>query len=326
MKNIVKKIINFYNTWYGVINVIIGFFLLSCVNSSWLMFTIIGVSVIDAISWYKNIFKNFGTKSELFGTVSQNMAFCIYGGIGCGKSTLAEYIINRFIPFDKQYRNTNYKGSKAVTWEHLMLQQSFEESCGVIIDEAGAQVDAYHYSKSDNDCRKRLDYLNKYFRQWYGDKSLLIYVDQCQGNMNTSLHKNIYYVIQCKSLVVKGSALVPYLITKIFLKFLSIFTKKRYNNPFSNVCIEYMEFEKLGDYAEHYSVTIQDKDHKKLVGSIYEFFTGQNTYVFRDYNPAKKGLSYVWGSNTLKDRQIMNSNFNFDEMKKQFINTFEYKE
>lgn len=324
MKRLIKKLINLYNVWYGVINAIIVLFCLDKFPNDKVMFLFIGLSVFDAYTWYKNVFKNFGTKRELFATVKQNMAMCVYGGIGCGKTTLAEFLINHFIPKNKQYRNTKYVGSKAVTFDHLILKQSFENGCGVIIDEAGAQVDAYHYDKKDSDARKRLDYLNKYFRQWYGDNSLLIYVDQCQGNMNTSLHKNIYYVIQCKSLDVRQSALLPNLIFKPICFVLSKIFNKRVNNPFSLVSIEYMEFEKLGDYADHYSVNIDDKDHKKLVGSIYEFFTGYNTYVFREFNPAVQKMPYIWGQDTELDKAIMIDNFNFNEMKKTIKNTFQF--
>lgn len=327
MKKILKSIINFYNTWYGVINAIIALFIVTSIDNTALMIMFIALALVDAFSWYKNVFKNFGTKKELFGSVSQNNALCIYGGIGAGKSTMAEYIMNHFIPAEKRYYNTTRKGFKSVEYDHLLLKRKFEDGCGVLIDEAGGMADAYHYSKGDNEVRKRLDYMNKYFRQWYTDKALLIYVDQCQGNMNTSLYKNIYYVIQCKGLDVKPSAVLPHFICKIVLFFVNKVRKKKnkplLNNPFSNVSIEYMEFNKLGDYADHYVVNIEDKDHKKLVGSIYTFFTGQNTYVFREYNPAKSIPSYVWGTNKEKDIEIMNDNFNFETISKDIRNTLQ---
>lgn len=327
MRKILKGIINFYNTWYGVINSIIALILVTSVNNTVFNVIIIAFAIIDAFCWYKNVFRNLGTKKELFGSVSQNNALCIYGGIGAGKSTMAEYILNHFIPAEKRYYNTERKGFKSVTYNHLLLKQKFEDGCGVLIDEAGGMADAYHYSKNDNEVRKRLDYLNKYFRQWYTDKSLLIYVDQCQGNMNTSLYKNIYYVIQCKGLDVKPSAIIPNFICKIILSFVNKLRRKNkkpiINNPFSNVSIEYMEFNKLGDYADHYVVNIEDKDHKKLVGSIYTFFTGQNTYVFRQYNPALSIPQYVWGVSKERDIEIMNNNFNFKTISKEIRNTLQ---
>lgn len=327
MRKIIKSLINFYNNWYGIIDGIIYLCLLSVFTSTAGTITLLALLVLDAFTWYKNIFKNRKNKRELFATISQNNAMCIYGGIGCGKSTLAEFVINRFIPKEKRYYNTERPGFKALTWEHLMLKEKLEDGCGVLIDEAGGQADAYHYDKKDTDVRKRLDYLNKFFRQWYTDKSLLIYVDQCQGNMNTSLYKNIYYVVQCKGLDVRPSGIIPNLIMKVILAFVNKSRlkkgKKKLNNPFSVVSIEYMEFQKLGDYADHYTVNIEDKDHKKLVGSIFEFFTGQNTYVFREYNPAQKpSIPYVWGTDKETDKRIMTDNFNFTAMQQKFQNTF----
>lgn len=325
MKKILKSIVNFYNTWYGIINVVIGLCLLSYIQNSTLTLILIALMVYDAYTWYKNVFKNLTTKRELFATISQNNALCIYGGIGAGKSTLAEYILNSFVPKEKRYYNTNRKGYKAFTNEHLLLHEKLEDGCGVLVDEAGGQADAYHYEKKDNQTRKRIDYLNKFARHWYTDKCLFIYVDQAQGNVNTSIYRNIYYVIQCKGLSVIPSAIVPHLIAKFILLFVN---KKRkvgtkFNNPFSNVSIEFMEFAKLGDYADHYNVNIEDKDHKKLVGPIYKFFTGQNTYVFRNFNPAEENKKpYVWGTDKLKDAKIMHDNFNFNAVSEKIKNSF----
>lgn len=324
MKNLLKNIVNFYNTWYGIINSIIYLLLLSNIKNTFFVIVVLVLLFIDAYTWYKNIFKNLGTKRELFASVGQNNALCIYGGIGSGKSTLANYLINNLIPPEKRYYNTNFKGYKAFTNDHLLLHYKLEDGCGILVDEAGGQADAYHYEKKDNQTRKRIDFLNKFFRQWYTDKSLLVYVDQCQGNMNTSLYKNIYYVIQCKGVDIKPSALIPNLICKFILFFVNKRRPlgKKLNNPFSNVSIEYMEFSKLGDYADHYNVIIQDKDHKKLVGSIYKFFSGFNTYVFRNFNPAKEHTPYVWGTDKLRDNQIMNDNFNLDSMTNNIKNSF----
>lgn len=322
---ILKTICNFYNTWYGPINAIICILLLGQFNNTFITITLIVIGVIDIFTWYKNVFKNFGTKTELFATISQNNSMCIYGGIGSGKSTLAEYIINKTIPENKRYYNTIRPGFKAFTNKHLLLIDRLEDGCGVIVDESGGQADAYHYEKKDNHTRKRIDYLNKFFRQWYTDKGLLIYVDQCQSNNNTSIYKNIYYVIQCKGVSVRPSAFIPHYIAKFILFFVNKNRElgNKINNPFSNVSIEFMEFQKLGDYAEHYTINIEDKDHKKLVGSIYTFFGGQNTYVFRNFNPSKKNsIPYIWGTDPLKDHEIMEKNFNFKEIKKDLDNSF----
>lgn len=322
---ILKSIINFYNDWYGVINAIIGLCLLGYIHNSFLMVCMIAVIVIDCFTWYKNIFKNLATKKELFGTIGQNNALCIYGGIGSGKSTLADYILNRLVVPSKRYYNTKVDGYKAFTNEHLLLLKKLEDGAGVLCDESGGQADSYHYDKKDNETRKRIDFLNKFFRQWYTDKALLIYVDQCQGNQNTSLYKNIYYTIQCKGVDVRASALIPNLICKIILFFVNKNRPvgKKINNPFSNVCIHYLEFIKLGDYADHYNVEIDDKDHKCLCGSIYKFFGRLNTYVFKDYNPAKEDDNpYIWGTSNEMDNKIMEANFNFNALKKDINSTF----
>lgn len=325
MKKLLKGVINFYNTWYGIINIIFGVILLSYVKTTAFTIAVIGLMVIDIVTWYKNVFKNFATKRELFATIKQNNALCIYGGIGAGKSTMAEFILNNFIPPEKRYYNTNRKGFKAFTNEHLLLHERLEDGCGVLVDEAGGQADAYHYEKKDNKTRKRIDYLNKFARHWYTDKCLFIYVDQAQGNVNTSIYRNIYYTIQCKGLDVRPSAIIPHLISKIILFFVNYNrgVGKKFNNPFCNVSIEFMEFVKLGDYADHYSINIEDKDHKKLVAPIYKFFTGQNTYVFRPYNPAKaENNPYIWGSDKEFDAKIMNDNFNFSAVRERIQNSF----
>lgn len=342
LSKILKSIINFYNTWYGVINVFIGLLLLSFVKNTFLMLFIIVVSGIDVFTWYKNVFKHFDIKKGLFATFKQNNSLAILGGVGSGKSTIANYLLDSFIASDLRYYNFKKPGFRAFTNEHLLLKKALYDDCGVLVDEAGAQADAYHYDKQDSPTRKRIDYLNKFFRQWYGDKAHLIYVDQAQGNMNVSLYRNTYYVIQCKSVDVKPSACLPNFIFKIIFFFIDKYRKKKLdyensfikkeedkkkffplNNPFSNVSIEFMEFVKLGEYADHYNVTIDDKNHKRLVGSVYTFFGSFNTYVFREFNPAKKDKNpYIWGTSKRKDKLIMESNFGLDEMKKEIKSTF----
>jgi hypothetical protein len=322
---ILKFICNIYNNWYGIINAVLTICLLTQIKNTVIIFILLALAVIDFFTWYKNIFKNLTTKSELFANIRQNNSLCVYGGIGSGKSTVAEFIINKFIPPEKRYYNTIRDGYKAFTNEHLLLLKRLEDGAGIIVDESGGQADAYHYEKKDNATRKRIDYLNKFFRQWYTDDGLLIYVDQCQGNNNTSIYKNIYYVIQCCGVSCKPSALLPHYLTACVLWFFNKGRQKgtKINNPFTNVCIDFMEFQKLGDYAEHYNVTIEDKDHKKLCGSIYQFFGSHNTYVFRNFNPAKKDNNpYIWGTDKLKDYEIMEKNFNFKEIRKDLDNSF----
>jgi hypothetical protein len=322
MKKILKSIINFYNTWYGIINAILVLCLFSKIQNTTLLVIIGVIAGVDCYTWYKNIFKNLGTKRELFGTVAQNNAICIYGGTGSGKSTLAQFLLEHFTPTDKRYYNTKVPGAKAFTNEHLLLHEKLENGFGAIVDESGAQVDSYHYDKKDAEARKRIDSLNKFVRQFYGSKSLLLYIDQAQGNQNTSIYRDIYYVIQCKSCEQRPSAILPHYICKFILWFVN---KKRpdgkkINNPFTNVAIEYMEFVKLGDYAEHYSINIDDKNHKYLVGSIYKFFGVLDTYVFRDFNPAQESKPYIWGTNALQDKKIMEDNFGLADLKNKVDN------
>ncbi len=320
-----KFIVNFYNTWYGVINLIFGFLLLSYVKNTFLLVSLVGVTAFNVYTWYKNVFKNFGTKKDLFATYKENNSLAVLGGIGSGKSTLANFLLITFTPASKRYYNTKNDGYKAFTNKHLLLKLKLEEDAGVLVDEAGAQADAYHYDKKDSVTRKRIDFLNKFFRQWYGDKAHLIYVDQAQGNMNVSLYRNTYYVIQCKGVDKKPSSIILYLIAKFILFFVNRKREKgqKINNPFTNVSIEFMEFVKLGEYADHYNITIEDKNHKKLVGSIYKFFGGINTYVFKEFNPAKEDKKpYVWGTSARKDKKIMEDNFSLNEMKEDIKDTF----
>ena len=324
MKRLLKGVVNFYNTWFGIINLILGLVLLSYVSDTYIMIGLIVFTGIDLIRWYKGVFKNFGTKSELFATIKQNNTLCIVGGIGSGKSTLAQFVLNKFIPKEKQYYNTKNPGFKAFTNKHLLLDEKLEPGCGVLVDEAGAQVDSFHYGKDDAQTRKRIELLNKFFRQWYGSNSLLIYVDQAQGNMNTSLYKNIYYYIQCKSIEQKSSCLVANWVCSLFLYWINKRRayNKKINNPFTNVHLTYMEFVLLGDYAEHYSVNIDDKEMKKLVCPIYNMFGSLDTYVFREFNPAKEVPPYIWGTNKEKDSLLMEQNFDLKSLKDKIESSF----
>ena len=230
-KNIVKVLkwlVNFYNTWYGIINAIIGIALITSTKNTFLVILLIGFTVLDVFTWYKNIFKNLNVKRELYATYRENNSLAILGGIGSGKSTLANYLLQSTTPANLRYYNVKNKGYRAFTNEHLLLKKRLEEGAGVLVDEAGAQVDAFHYDKKeDSQTRKRVEFLNKFFRQWYSDKAHLIYVDQAEGNMNTSLYRNVYYVIQCKGVDKRPSGFIPNLIAKVILYFINKSRKKK---------------------------------------------------------------------------------------------------
>lgn len=317
-----SAVISFYNTWYGVINLIIGLVLLTKFNSDIAMILICVFTGIDVYRWYKGVFKNLSTRSNLIATVKENNVLCIVGGIGSGKSTLGQYLLNRLIPSNLQYFNTFNKDKKAFTWSHLLLKNKLESPCGVFIDEAGAMMDSFHYSKEDTPVRKRAELFNKFFRQFYGSNSYCFYIDQSQANMNTSFYKNIYYYIQCKSLEVKPSCLILNWLCSIPLFWINRKRLVKINNPFSNCHLTFYEFNVLGDYAEHYSVNIDEKNMKVLVVPIFKMFGSLDTYVFRKFNPAVSVFQYIWGTDEKQDNQIMEDNFNLNELQVNIKNTF----
>lgn len=317
-----SAVISFYNTWYGVINLIIGLVLLTKFNSDIAMILICVFTGIDVYRWYKGIFKNLSTRSNLLATVKENNVLCIVGGIGSGKSTLGQFLLNRLIAPNMQYYNTFNKGKKSFTWNHLLLKHKLESPCGVFIDEAGAMMDSFHYSKEDTPVRKRAELFNKFFRQFYGSNSYCFYIDQSQANMNTSFYKNIYYYIQCKSLEVKPSCLLLNWFISIPLFWLNRKRLVKINNPFSNCHLTFYEFNVLGDYAEHYSVNIDEKNMKVLVTPILKMFGSLDTYVFRKFNPAEVRPQYTWGTDEQQDNQIMEDNFNLKALQENITNTF----
>lgn len=321
-----KGVINFYNTWFGIINLILGFYLLSKVKTTAISVTIIVLMIIDVIRWFKGVFKNLATKSELIATVKQNNVCCIVGGIGSGKSTIGQYLLRELVPDNKQYFNTINTGYKAFTYKHLTLEHSLDNCCGVFCDEMGAMMDSFHYSKDDSPVRKRVELYNKFFRQFYGSNSYCFYIDQSQANMNTSLYKNVYYYIQCKSIEIKASSLPLYWIAELCLFWVNRKRTRKINNPFSNVNLTFMEFNVLGDYAEHYSVNIDEKNMKHLVVPIYKMFGTLDTYVFRQFNPAEKVTPYIWGTDSETDKLLMEQNFGLQSLKKKIKNTFINKE
>ena len=316
LKNLFKNVLAFYNTYFAIINVIITVLLFDFVENKTLSMILIVICIVDCVRWWKLIVKNMGTSSQLIGSVKQNNVLAIYGGVGSGKSTIAQYLLNKLVPNDLQYTNTKTKNKKIFTNRHLLLLDSLPHNCGVLIDEAGRQYDSFKYEKSDNSTRSRIITYNKFFRQFYGSNAYCFYVDQCEANMNTALYRSIYYVIQCKGVSIEDSALIPSLIFKLLKLFKII--KKNINNPFSLVSIEYMEFLKTGEYADHYSINIEDKDHKKLVAPIQNIFGNHNTYVFREFNPAQGTDDLYWGEDELQDEFYMEQNFDLKSLKEEF--------
>ena len=322
VKGLLKFCCNIYNSWFGVFNLILGLLLLSHIKNSTLSVILIIITIVDLVRWWKGVFKNMSVKSELLGTIRQNNVFNIVGGIGSGKSTLGQFVLPYLVPKDKTYFNTVNSGYKAFTFRHLLLQDSLESNCGVFCDEMGAMMDSFHYSKDDNQTRSRVEKYFKLFRQFYGSNSYHINIDQCEGNMNTSLYKNVYYTIQCKSIVTRASGLLPYWFCELGLFWLNRKRIRKFNNPFSNIHLTFMDFVRLGDYADHYSVNIDDKNMKTLVVPVYKMFGTLDTYVFRKFNPAKPCKPYIWGTDLATDEKIMIDNFNLDSLKENISNSF----
>lgn len=327
LKKLFKNILAFYNKWYGLINIALALILMGSIEHKGLSTAIIILCVIDTVRWWKQVFKNMGTASELIASVRQNNVLAIYGGVGSGKSTIAQYLLNILVPNELQYTNTKTKDKKIFTNRHLCLLDKLPLGCGVLIDEAGRQYDSFKYAQSDSATRSRIITYNKFYRQFYGSDSYCFYIDQCEANMNTALYRSIYYVIQCKGVDIIPSALLPNLIFKLLQ--LCRIVKKNVNNPFSLVSIEFMEFMKTGEYADHYSINIEDKDHKKLVAPIQKIFGNHNTYVFREFNPAQGTDDLYWGEDELQDQFYMEANFNLESLKEEFnvngLNIQKYK-
>lgn len=327
IKKVFKAILAVYNKYFGVFNVVITLLLFSATKNKMVLTILIALCVVDFVRWWRNVFKNLGTASELFATVRQNNVLAIYGGVGSGKSTIAQYLLNALVPNDLQYVNTLTVGKHIFTNRHLCLLDKLPHNCGVLVDEAGRQYDSFKYSSTDSDTRARIVTYNKFFRQFHGSNSYCFYVDQCEANMNTALYRSIYYVIQCKGVSIIPSALLPNIVFRLLQAFKLV--KKTVNNPFSLVSIEFMEFVKTGEYADHYSINIDDKNHKKLVAPIQTIFGNHNTYVFREYNPARDTTPLIWGENSAVDRYYMESNFNLASLQSEFningLNIKQYK-
>lgn len=313
--NLFKTLLLWFNKCYGPISLLVSLFLLGYIKNTLLIILVLGIGIFDMITWWKNYIKHLDEKNKLIGTIKENNVCQIVGGVGSGKSTLAHWAIKQLTKNDLRYSNTNTKGWKAFTNRHLFLLDALEEGSGVIVDEAGRQVDSFHYDKKDNDVRARIVTYNKFFRQFYGSNSYCFYIDQSVDNENTALYRSIYYFIQCKSCTQKPTEILLYTLFNVFKL---LFRKKKLNNPFTYVSIEVMEFVKTGDYADHYSINIDDKSHKLIVCPIQAFFGIHNTYVFRNFNPAEKVKPYIWGTNEKMDAYYMEQNFALQELKKKF--------
>lgn len=318
-KKIIKKVLSFYNRYFGVFDGILCLILFSNIENKVLKFAFLGLGIYSAWRWYKVYFKNLEYKSRVHSKVLGNSTIAIYGGIRTGKSTLARKLINEFVPQDKQYFNFKCKGYKALTWRHLVLKDRLEDYCGVMVDECGRQYDSFKYSKEDNDIRSRLVTLNKFFGQYYGTGSLLVYVDQSEDNVNTALYRSVYYVVQCHGTRVLHTGLLFWGIAELYRLFKKIPSKK-WVNPFSLVSIEFMDFTKTGQYATNYSINLDANQSMNYVDSVQEMFGYHDTNVFKEYNPAQPVVPYVWGTDNTKDDKIMEQNFSLQDLKRN-VNT-----
>ena len=190
LKGLLKNILAFYNKWYGLLNIAFGLILMGCTENKGFITAIIVICVIDMVRWWKQVLKNMGTANELIASVRQNNVLAIYGGVGSGKSTIAQFLLNFLVPNDLQYTNTKTEGKKILTNRHLLLLDKLPVGCGCLYDEAGRQYDSFKYEKSDADTRSRIITHNKFFRQFYGSQSFCLYVDQCEANMNKNFENH----------------------------------------------------------------------------------------------------------------------------------------
>lgn len=315
LNKIFNSVMSLYNRFYGPISLILGFVIFSNVDNKVIKFMFLGLGALECWQWYKNYFKNIENRNRLHSKVEGNSVVAIYGGIRTGKSTLARRLINVYGNDDKQYFNFKVDGKKALTWRHLLMLDKLEDKCAVMVDECGRQYDSFKYSKDDADVRSRLVTLNKFFGQFYGSGSIAIYVDQSQDNVNTALYRSVYYVIQCCGTRQIPTSYLGYFAVEIYKKLTG---KKKMVNPFSLVSIEYMDFVKTGDYADHYSINIDTNKSNYYVDSVQNMFGHHDTQVFKKYNPAQPKQAYIWGSDNSKDDKIMEQNFGLEKFKEDF--------
>lgn len=314
IKKIFKGLFCHYLMWFGIYNIFITLGLCSLFNDDSMTIVLILLQVVDTyFIWYKKIYKNKEDATYLFGNVSQNNLLAIYGGIGTGKSTLANFILDKYC-HDEELKYYNYykKGYRCFTHDYLFLKKALPKGACVLIDEAGRTYDSFKssYDKKNDKERARILAFNKFFRHWYTDKGLCIYIDQCEDNINTSLRKTVYYVIQCRGIQRKA---MPLLFGALYVMLNSIFKWTSYN-VFGLVDIDYIDFNKVGDYAEHYSINYDAKDVKHFIRPAIELFKNNDTYVFEKYNPCTydPDEDYVWGDDEQTDSQLMNANFDFE--------------
>lgn len=319
LKMIGSAIFSHYLMWFGIYNIPVTILLISAINQTPFLILAVAVQIIETyFIWWKKVFKNRGDTTYLFGNISQNNLLAIYGGIGTGKSTLANYVINHYCKDDNlKYYNYYKKGFKAFTHDYLLLKKALPKGAAVFIDEAGRMSDSSksNYDKKNDAKRANILAFNKFFRQWYSDQSICVYVDQCESNMDTALRKTVFYVVQCNGV---QRIAMPLVLGGLYSLFNMIFKWSKYN-IFGLVDIEFMDFNKLGDYADHYSINYDAKDRKHFIRPAYELFKGNDTYVFEKYNPAtyNEDEDYEWGTDENTDSRFMDMNFDLSSFNKE---------
>lgn len=353
VKSVIIQCINFYVNFYAFIDIPVLLYIVSKLSkddNKYIRILLIIIAAYEGYTYYKRIIKSWRDKKHFFGAVAQNNVFAIYGGTGTGKSTLGKVILNRNFSLSSQYHNTIVPGSRIFTHDHLFLKTKIDEHTGTLLDEAGRMYDSFKYEKKYNDERLRVVTFNKFFEQFNGRSSMCIYIDQAEANLNTVLYRTIYYVVVCKSLVPNMTGVIPWCITECIIRVKTELQRVKYMNdeikklpkdlrktdpilyrrklsaiksraseimnfnPFSMMTFELMDFNRTGEYADHYSI---NKDDKALLINVpaLECFAGHNTRVFKDYNPAlEPDVIDFWGANEIKDHDAMIRNFNLDDL------------
>lgn len=346
IKQFFIKMIATYNEIYVFIDIPFYYWLSTRIEGK-AKYIIYALIAIEGYRYWKHIFKNYIHKKHFFAAVKNNNVLAIYGGIGSGKSTLANYIINRNFPKCNQYHNYKNPGSKIFTHDHLFLREKIEENSGVIIDEAGRMYDSFKYDVKFNDERLAIVTYNKFFRQFYGNNSMCIYIDQAESNLNTALYRTVYYVIQCKSITPMMTGIIPYMIAGAINSIILSIKRNRYIksknselhklkleksiekekervirkdarsiksnfNIFTMQAFELLDFQRIGEYGEHYSINKDDKSLIVMLPSIM-VFGNHDTRIFKSYNPGEQKTQLYWGENTKIDEEYMRKNFNLME-------------
>jgi len=125
-------------------------------------------------------------------------------------------------------------------------------------------------------------------------------------------YKRIFEIVERKKGLFWGIAELYRLFKKI--------PSKKWVNPFSLVSVEFMDFTKTGQYAQNYSINLDANQSMFYVDSVQEMFGHHDTNVFKEYNPAKQVVPYVWGTDKNKDDKIMEQNFSLQDLKRN-VNT-----